>query len=391
MNRKICVATGSRAEYGLLRWVMQRIKDDSELTLQIIATGMHMSPEFGLTYKEIEQDGFVIDRKVEMLLSADTPVGIAKSMGLGLIGFSDALESLAPDILVLLGDRFEVFSVASAATVLRIPIAHLHGGEITAGSIDDIFRHAISKMSHVHFTATEEYRKRVIQLGECPDRVINSGAPGLENIYRLELLEKEELEKKLMLSFGECCLLVGFHPETTAPGQNANYLKALFSVLDELNDAKLIFTRSNSDVEGRLVNQLVDDYVSRNRHKAAVYTTLGQRVFLSTLKHVNGIVGNSSSGIIEAPSLNTGTINIGYRQHGRVRAESVIDCEPDTASIKQAFEKLFSPQFSKIIEKTKNPYGGGNVSEIIVDYLKEITIEQVRVKFFFQIGVNNTD
>ena len=339
MTRKICVITGTRAEYGLLRWVMQGIKDDPDLTLQITVTGMHLSPEFGLTYQAIEQDGFQIDRKVEMLTSSDTPVGIAKSMGLGLIGFADALDELQPDLIVVLGDRFEIFAAVSAALVARIPVAHLHGGETTEGAFDEALRHSITKMSHLHFVAAEEYRKRVIQLGEYPDHVFNVGGLGIDNILKLNLLEKDELEKSLDFKLGKKNLLITFHPVTLEHGTSANQMVELLSALEKLEETHLIFTMPNSDTDGRVLFQMIVEFVSKHPH-AKAFTSLGQLRYLSCIKYVDGVVGNSSSGLAEVPSFKKGTINIGDRQKGRLKAVSVIDCEPNKISINNTIHKL---------------------------------------------------
>ena len=386
MNRKICIITGSRADYGLLRWIMQCIRDDPSLTLQIIVTGMHLSPEFGSTYKEIEQDGFSIDHKVEMLLSSDTKVGVTKSMGIGLIGIADALEILKPDIAVILGDRFEILAAATALTVLRIPVAHLHGGENTEGAIDDVFRHAITKMAHLHFTSTESYRARVIQLGEHPDRVFNVGAPGLESIRRLELLNKEILEHEHKINFGDRNLLVTYHPETTTHGQNERYLGALLDALDKLKGTTLIFTKSNADAEGRQINEIIDKFVDNNSHRAVAHTSLGQTVYFSVMKQVDGVVGNSSSGIIEAPSLGVGTVNIGDRQRGRIKADSVIDCESNVDSIRTAVAKLFTSEYRSKLHRINNPYGDGNVAEKIVAYLRNSSLGDLLTKQFYNFS-----
>ena len=286
--------TGTRAEYGLLRWVMQGIKDDPTLELQIVATGMHLSPEFGLTYREIEHDGFEIDRKVEMLTSSDTPVGIAKSMGLGLISFSDALNQLKPDLILVLGDRFEIFSAVAAALVARIPVAHLHGGETTEGAFDEAIRHSITKMSHLHFVAAEEYRQRVIQLGEQPDRVFLVGGLGIDNIKRLKLLNRAELESSLDFKLGQKNLLVTFHPVTLETATAADQMKELLAALAELPDTQLIFTMPNADTDGRALIKMVERFAAQHSN-ARAYTSLGQLRYLSCIAHVDGVVGNSSS------------------------------------------------------------------------------------------------
>jgi GDP/UDP-N,N'-diacetylbacillosamine 2-epimerase (hydrolysing) len=307
MKRKICVVTGTRAEYGLLYWLMKEIESNKDLELQLIITGMHLSPEFGLTYKEIEKE-FKIDKKIEMLLSSDTPVGISKSMGLAQISFAEAYDELKPDIVVVLGDRYEIFSAVSAALVSRIPIAHIHGGEITEGAIDEAFRHSITKMSHIHFTATEEYRKRVIQLGENPDRVYNVGAMGIENIRRIKLLSKEEFEKSINFKLNEKNILVTFHPVTLENNTAENQFSELLEAIDKLKNTNIIFTKANSDTDGRIINKMIDEYVLKNRHKAIAFTSLGQLRYLSAMQYVDAVVGNSSSGIVEDPSFKIGTV-----------------------------------------------------------------------------------
>lgn len=384
MIRKICVITGSRAEYGLLRWVMQGIKGDPDLTLQLIATGMHLSPEFGLTYREIEQDGFQIDRKVEMLTSSDTPVGIAKSMGLGVIGFADALSDLAPDLVLVLGDRFEIFAAVSAALVARIPVAHLHGGEVTEGAFDEALRHSITKMSHLHFVAAEEYRRRVIQLGESPERVFLVGGLGIDGIKRTTLLDRNALESSLGFSLGERSLIITFHPVTLEPETAKAQMEELLSALAERTDTSLIFTLPNADTGGRKLIQLVEGFVAQHPN-ARAYRSLGQLRYLSCIAHADGVIGNSSSGLIEAPSFKKGTVNIGDRQRGRLQAASIINCQPTRESIATALERLYSPEFQKILNAVQNPYGDGGASEKIVQTLKCCSLDQIAKKAFHDL------
>lgn len=382
--KKICVVTGTRAEYGLLYWLMKEIQADSELQLQLIVTGMHLSPEFGLTFKEVEKE-FHIDKKIEMLLSSDTPIGISKSMGLAQISFAEAYAELQPDLIFLLGDRYEIFAAASAAMVARIPIAHLHGGETTEGAFDEAMRHSITKMSHLHFTATDEYRKRVIQLGEHPDRIFNVGGLGIENIKRLPLLNKQELEESIGFKLAEKNLLVTFHPVTLEDSTAKRQFTELLTALDELDDTHLIFTKANSDTDGRIINQMIDDYVSKNSHKAAAFTSLGQLRYLSALQFVDAMVGNSSSGLAEAPSFKIGTINIGERQKGRGKADSVIDCEPIKASIQAALIRLYSEEFQKQLTKVKNPYGDGCASKKIIKIVKNTDLNCIVKKKFYDL------
>ena len=380
--RKICVITGSRADYGLLRWLMQGIKDDLDMHLQIIVTGMHLSSEFGLTYKVIEQDGFQIDQKVEILTESDTSVGIAKSIGLGLIGFADALNKLNPDLIVVLGDRFEIFSAVSAAHVARIPVAHLHGGETTEGSIDEAFRHSITKMAHLHFVAAEPYRRRVMQLGECPESIFLVGGLGVDSIKRLHLLDKKTLENTLTLKFYTKNLLITFHPVTLEKETSEDQMKELLAALSTLKDTQLIFTLPNADTDSRVLIKLIENFV-REHDNAHIYFSLGQLLYLSLLAQCDGMVGNSSSGLIEAPSLNKGTINIGDRQRGRLQAKSVINCEPKRRNIINAFKKLYSIEFQEILKETKNPYGDGGASEKILKVLKSHSIKNIIKKSFY--------
>jgi GDP/UDP-N,N'-diacetylbacillosamine 2-epimerase (hydrolysing) len=385
MNRKICVITGTRADYGLLRWVMQGIKDEADLNLQIIATGMHLSSEFGLTYKVIEADGFEIDRKVEMLTSSDTPVGIAKSMGLGMIGFADALNVLSPDLIVVLGDRFEIFSAVAAALVARIPVAHLHGGETTEGAFDEAFRHSISKMAHLHFVAADEYKQRVIQLGEQPERVFLVGGLGIDNLKHLKLLDRNVLEGDLGFKFGKKNLLITFHPVTLENASAVKQMQALLDALAKLEDTQLIFTMPNADTDGRVLIKMVEQFASQHAN-AHAFTSLGQLRYLSCIAQVDGVVGNSSSGLAEVPSFKKGTINIGDRQRGRLQATSVVNCEPDQKSIADAITILYSPDFQLNLNQVRNPYGEGGASERIVNILKIMNIKNIVKKAFYDLS-----
>lgn len=369
-KKKICIITGTRAEYGLFYPLLKRIKVDGQLELQICVSGMHLSPEFGLTYKVIENDGFEINEKVEMLLSSDTEVGVTKSLGLGIIGFADAFNRLKPDLLILLGDRFETLAAAIAALIARIPIAHLYGGELTEGVIDEAIRHSITKMSILHLVSTEEYKRRVIQLGEEPDRVFNVGALGIDNIKNLKLLKKDELERELNIKFGKRNVLVTFHPVTLEKNTAENQFGELLGALDQFKDLKIIFTKPNSDPNGRVLIKYIDEYVSSNPDRAVSFVSMGQLNYLSAIQHVDVVLGNSSSGIIEVPSLGKPTVNIGDRQKGRIKAESVIDCKPQKASIVKSLEKAFTPEFSEFCKTVKNPYGDGNSAEVILNILK---------------------
>ena len=384
--KKICVVTGARAEYGLLRWVMEGIRNSNKLELQLVVTGMHLSPEFGLTYRVIEEDGFSIDAKIEMLLSSDTSTGITKSMGLGMIGFADALAKLQPDLLLVLGDRYEIFVASIAAMSARIPIAHLHGGEVTEGAIDECIRHSITKMSHLHFVAAEEYRLRVIQLGEQTVQVFYVGGLGIDNIHRLKLLSREELEQALDFKLFPRNLLVTFHPVTLEYNTSTDQINELLLALSELNDTGLIFTMPNADAEGRVIFRQIEDFC-RHNSCAHAFTSLGQLRYLSCIQHVDGVVGNSSSGLIEVPSFKKGTINIGDRQRGRLRATSVIDCEPERRSIGNAIAYMFSNQFKSMLQVVDNPYGVGGASELVVEVLEQIKFDDFLKKKFNDLAV----
>lgn len=385
-KKKVCVVTGTRAEYGLLRWVMDGIQKSSKLELQIIATGMHLSPEFGLTYREIEKDGLRVDKKVEMLVSSDTPNGVAKSMGLGMVGFADAVDNLKPDLMLVLGDRFEMFSAVATAMIARIPVAHLHGGEATEGLIDEPIRHCVTKMAHLHFVATEEYKNRVIQLGEQPDRVFLVGGLGIDNIIKMNLLDRNKLEESLDFKLGKKNLLVTFHPVTLEQSTSEEQMKELLSALSELKNTHIIFTMPNADTNGRILFKLIEDFVSKHPYYK-VFTSLGQLRYLSCIQQVDGVVGNSSSGLAEVPSFKKGTINIGDRQRGRIKADSVIDCEPEKKSILKAIEKLNSHEFQKSLDNVVNPYGTGGASEAIVKVLEDIALDDILKKEFYDLEV----
>jgi GDP/UDP-N,N'-diacetylbacillosamine 2-epimerase (hydrolysing) len=386
MTRKICVVTGTRADYGLLRWVMEGIRRTPDLDLQIVATGMHLSPEFGLTYREIEADGFVIDAKVDMKLEADTPAGLARSMGLGLIGFGEALEQLQPDVILVLGDRFEMLPAVAAATVARIPVAHVHGGETTEGAFDEGIRHAITKMSHLHFVAADEYRRRVVQLGEDPERVFLVGGLGVDSIKKATLLDCAQLESRLEFELGPRNLLITFHPVTLENATSSGQMAELLAALDGREDTKLIFTMPNADTGGRVLIDTIKAFVA-DHPNARAYTSLGHLVYLSCIRYVDAVVGNSSSGLTEAPSFGKGTINIGDRQRGRLKAESVIDCTPDRASIAQALDRLYSPEFQGALQRVRNPYGEGGASEQIVRVLREYPLASILKKSFYDVAL----
>lgn len=376
--KKICVVTATRAEYGLLKPLMDLIQQSADLELQIIVTGAHLSPEFGLTYRQIEADGFIINEKIEILLSSDTASSIVKTMGLAMNGMADVTPRLQPDLLVILGDRYEMLAIASAVTIFKVPIAHLHGGEITEGAYDDAIRHAITKLSHLHFASTEEYRNRIIQMGENPERVFNVGAIGLDNIQNLKLLNKEELERDLGIKFLRYNYQVTFHPETLGELSSRDQFQILLDAIDKQEDSFFVFTKANADTDGRIINQMIDDYVIQNPEKAKTFTSLGSLRFLSVVKECTAIVGNSSSGILEAPSLHTATLNIGDRQRGRVQAESVINVSCDLNEILNGFEMVCEENFQNKLFEIANPYYKGEAAKSILKIILEnpISIEK---------------
>ena len=376
--KKICVITGSRAEYGLLSRLMRLIKKEDDLQLQVIATNMHLSPEFGLTYKEIEADGFTIDRKVHMLLSSDTANATTKSVGLGTIGFADAFEDLKPDMIVVLGDRYEILAAVSAALFYKIPVAHLHGGEITEGAYDDAIRHAITKMSHLHFTSTEDYRQRVIQMGEQPSNVHYVGALGCDNIRHIPLMAKEELEQSMNFALDKNTLLVTFHPVTMENATTEKQFRELLAAFDDFKDLRFIFTMPNSDTDGRIIINMIKEYVERNASRSVYFTSLGMKRYLSALQYIGGVIGNSSSGIIEAPSFHIPTINIGDRQKGRIAATSVLHCLPEKNDIKEKISIICQPAYAESLKAVQNPYDKPDTAEAIVRILKEQKIESVK-------------
>lgn len=385
-KRKITVITGTRAEFGLLHWVIKEIQDDHDFVLQLVVTGMHLSPEFGLTVNDIEEQGIPIAKKVETLLSSDTSIGISKSMGLGMISFSEVFDELDPDLCLVLGDRFEIFSAVSAAMIARIPVAHCHGGEATEGLIDEPIRHSVTKMSHLHFTSTDTYKKRVIQLGEQPERVFNVGALGIENIYRLDLLDKSSFEESIDFTFGEQNFLVTYHPVTLEEKTAEKQIDELLKAIDAFPDAKVIFTMPNADTDGRIIIKRIEKYVDNNVDRSVAFTSLGQLRYLSALKHVDVVIGNSSSGLIEVPSFNTPTVNIGDRQKGRVAGPTVIQAATNANDIQEGIRKALDKTFIKSIQKEKNPYDSGFSSEKILPVLKNFELDNILKKEFHDIG-----
>ncbi len=374
--KNICFITATRAEYFLLAPLMNAIKTHPEFKLQIVATGMHLSPEFGLTYQDIEKDGFVIDEKVEMLLSSDTPEGISKSMGLAMMSFPAVFQRLQPDMLVILGDRYEMLAVASVANIFQIPIAHLHGGETTEGAVDEAFRHCLTKMSYLHFTSTDEYKNRVIQLGEQPERVFQVGALGVENILHTKLLSKKELEESISFSLEREFVLLTFHPVTLEKNTAESQFAQVLLALAEIPQYQVIFTKANSDTDGRIINKMIDMAVKENPDCYVAFTSMGALRYLSAMKYCSFVLGNSSSGILEAPTLKKPTINIGDRQKGRFRPLSIIDCLPEKESILQAISKSQKADFGDLIQAMESPFGDGNTSGKIVAVMEEFLLQR---------------
>lgn len=369
MRKVISILTATRAEYGLLKPIITKLNKDDELDVRIAVTGMHLSPNFGLTYQEIEQDNFIIDKKIEILADSDQPADISKSMGLAMIGFGEYFAKLKPELLLVLGDRYETLAVCCAAMNARIPIAHLYGGETTEGAIDESIRHAITKMSYLHFTSTEEYRKRVIQLGEDPKRVFTVGAIGIENIKNTKLLSKSELEKSIEFQLDKPYAVVTFHPVTLEDNEVEEQVTEVLRACDHNRDLKYIFTKANSDAYGRIINEKIDKYVEKSENSIA-FSSMGMVRYLSALKYCSLVIGNSSSGLLEAPSFGIPTINIGDRQKGRLQSSSVINCITEETSIEEAVTKAQSAEFAMLSKNTINPYGDGNTSDKIVEQLK---------------------
>lgn len=384
MKRKICFITGSRAEFGLLRLLMQGVHDAPSCELQIVATGMHLSSDYGLTFKEIEQAGLKIDYKIDMQLSSDRPASITKSIGIGVIGFADAYEDLQPDLVVVLGDRFELIAAVTAALIACIPVAHLHGGETTEGAFDDAIRHSITKMSHLHFVAAPEYARRVIQLGEHPDRVFLVGGLGVDAIKNIELLNKEDLEKSLDLKFGDKNLLITFHPVTLDRHNSSCQMSALLDVLSGLEGTQLIFTMPNADTGSHELILMIQEFIKANPN-SRFYTSLGQLRYLSCMQFVDGVIGNSSSGLLEAPSMGIGTIDIGDRQKGRLSASSVIHCAPNRHEIQKALHQLYSPEFRSNLKEVLSPYGNGGASQKILKVIGSHSLNGLLKKSFYDL------
>jgi GDP/UDP-N,N'-diacetylbacillosamine 2-epimerase (hydrolysing) len=381
MKRKICVVTGGRSDYGLLKWLLKAFQADKDLELQVIATGMHLSSKFGSTVNEIEHDGFKIDEKVECLDASDSALDTTSAMARTMIGCSEAYSRLRPDLVLVLGDRFEIFSAVAAALVSNIPVAHLHGGEVTSGAIDESFRHAITKMSALHFVANDEYRSRVVQMGENPHHVYNVGGLGVDAIINLDLLDKEQISRSLGINFLSKSLLITFHPETATSNSAEHQIKEIIKALADLNDTTLIFTMPNADVGNSIITDSIRNFVAQGTNRY-YFESLGQTRYLSMLSLVDGVLGNSSSGLAEAPSFKIGTINIGDRQNGRIQASSVLNCEASQSHIAIALEEMYSDGFQSRLKTTVNPYGTGGASQRIVEILKEVNFEGLIMKSF---------
>ena len=386
--RKIAVFTGTRAEYGLLYWVIKGVYEAESAELQLIAGGMHLSPEFGFTIENIRADGFPVAAEIEFLLSSDSSVGIAKSMGLAVISAAEAINRLQPDLIVLLGDRFEAMAVAQAAMLARVPIAHIHGGETTEGLIDEAIRHSLTKMSHIHFTSTEHYRRRVIQLGEAPESVFNVGAPGIDSIKGLPLLDKEALSRSVNFDLTSPFFLVTYHPVTLEARGADQALLNLLSAFDEFEKFNLLMTFPNADTNGRGLAEILKSYCRKNEGRACLVESLGQLRYLSAMKHCSAVIGNSSSGLIEAPTFKVPVVNIGNRQKGRITGENVITCDESLGSIVSALSKSISGEFREICVKSKSPYGEGGASGLIVENLLECKLEGLLFKSFFDFKVS---
>jgi GDP/UDP-N,N'-diacetylbacillosamine 2-epimerase (hydrolysing) len=384
-KKKLCVVTGTRAEYGLLKHLIGEISGDYEFDLILLVTGSHLSVKHGLTFKEIEEDGFDISRKIDIGIDGDTAEDVAISTASAIKGFSEAYKELRPDLLVLLGDRYELLGAAIPAMYFQIPIAHIHGGEVTVGAWDDGIRHSLTKLSHLHFVANEVYRNRVIQLGENPQYVFNVGGLGVDAIKRINLLSKCQLEHSLGFKFKEKNLLVTFHPVTLEKTDSSFQMIELLKALSRRSDTHIIFTMPNADPNNRILTDLVNDFASEHSN-VSLFTSLGQLRYFSVVAQVDAVIGTSSSGLLEVPSFKKATVNIGVRQEGRLKATSVIDCEPNCASISRAIDTVYMDSFKKVLSSTVNPYGTGGSVEIIMRVLREVSLENLIKKKFYDLN-----
>jgi UDP-hydrolysing UDP-N-acetyl-D-glucosamine 2-epimerase len=380
--RTIAVVTGTRAEYGLLRWLMKEIRATGGLTLRLLVTGAHFSPRFGETWREIEADGFAIGEKIDMQLDGDTPGDIARSMGLALAGFTESFTRRRPDIVVIVGDRYEMLAAAEAAMLARIPIEHIHGGELTEGAIDDAIRHAITKMAHLHFVSCAAYRQRVVQMGEQPERVFDVGALGIDGLMQADIPSLAELERTVGLKLDGGYLLLTFHPVTLDAHAGVVGLRAMLEALDGFSRVPVIVTGVNSDPGHSSIAQILTDYATARNDRVRVIPSLGQLLYFSAMRHSLAVVGNSSSGLIEAPSLGVPTVNIGDRQKGRIRATSVIDCGETFDEVTAALQKALSPSFRARLRQVRSPYGSGGAARRIAAVLKEHPLVGILHKSF---------
>ncbi|MDB4877467.1 MAG: neuC [Gemmatimonadetes bacterium] len=386
MPRRVCVITGSRAEYGILYWVLRDLRDDAAFELQLIVTGMHLALEFGLTVREIEKDGFDISRRVEMLLSSDTRGAVAKSVGLGVLGISDALDQLAPDLVLVLGDRFEILAAVQVCLIHNIPVAHIGGGDTTEGAFDESIRHAVTKMSHIHFVTNDMAARRVQQMGEDPQHIHMVGSPALDHLRRSPLLDRGALEQALGAPLGARNLLVTFHP-VTLEGDSEHQFGELLAALETLSsDVTLWFTKPNADTGGRALSATLDGWAALHGKRVHVYTSLGQLLYLSLMAQVDAVVGNSSSGLFEAPSLGIGTVDIGNRQRGRIAPKSVIKCPPERTAIAKAIEEAIAMDCSNIV----NPFGDGGAAARIVLVLRDLPLDPDLLKKRFHMMDSST-
>lgn len=385
MTRRVCIFTGARSDFGLLQPLIRAVMQDEQLELQLIVTGSHLAADFGMSVREIEDAGIPIARKIDILGASDAAVDIAKAAGRGLIEFADVLAELKPDIVVVLGDRYEALAAAFSSVILGVPVAHLHGGEITEGSSDDSFRHAITKLASLHFVAAEPYRGRVLQMGESPDRVFLVGGLGVDAISRLSLLDRDEVERRLNFAIDDRTLLATIHPATAGAADSGLECDEMLAALEIERDLRIVFTLANADAGGRGVNEQIKAFVARNSTRSICFPSLGSQLYFSCLQFVKGVIGNSSSGLLEAPSFHIGTINIGPRQQGRLRSASVIDCPPDRPSIGKALARLFSAEFQRVVASASNPYGSGGATPRIVKVLRAVDLSKLHTKSFYDI------
>ena len=386
MKRKVCIVSGTRADWGLLSPVARALNEREDVELQIVATNMHLLEEYGGTWREIERDRLRIDRRVAMSRRDDSPEGTTDAMGEALCGMGRAFGELSPDLIVILGDRYEMLATASAALIHRIPVVHIAGGAVSRGAYDESIRHAITKMSHIHLVETEEYRRRVIQLGECPERVINTGAIGIHNIKSIPLMSREELEASIGTTLPEKSLLVTFHPATLDRGTPAEQCSNLLAALDRHADCKVLFTYPNNDTYGRVIIDLIEEYATRHPERVAVRPSLGMRRYLSALRCVAAVVGNSSSGIVEVPSMGIPTLDIGIRQAGRLAADSVVNCGVSADEIDRGLQQVLSDEMRQAARSVKNPYEQPDTLRLMVEAIATTLLDDIIIKPFYDLN-----